>query len=110
MKEKCKRDYRNRIKQICDFLSEEYPDYFAIGVRMLTAEDLKNPDMFYHKNKGEDKIVSHEHLRKYHDAIMYGSKESKEPLPSAYYDGMNRFLGNYRKETIDAKRCGKMDE
>ncbi len=51
LKEKCKRDYRNRIKRTCDFLSEEYPDYFAIGVRTLTAEDLGNPDMFYHKNK-----------------------------------------------------------
>eukprot|EP00978_Attheya_sp_CCMP212_P002126 scaffold4367_cov59-Attheya_sp.AAC.1 len=82
---------------------------------------MQNPDFFYWKNtvdivytginnKDGYKIVSHEQLRKFHDAIMWGSKTSGNPLPPSYYDGMVAFLNNYKKETIDAKRCGKLDE
>jgi hypothetical protein len=135
MTDRCRRDYRNRIKKICHFLEENYPEYYAVGVRVLSQEELDDLDSFHWKNtvdlvytgmnvkfiqaffahakrKGgnDDKIVSHEQLRKFHDAIMYGAKECGEPLPSSYYDGMTRFLNNYRKETIDAKRHGRLDE
>jgi hypothetical protein len=133
MSDKCRRDYRNRIKRICKFWEEKYPEYYANGVRDLSQAEMQNPDFFYWKNtidivytginvrfvqafladaknKDGNKIVSHEQLRKFHDAIMWGSKTSGNPLPPSYYDGMVAFLNNYKKETIDAKRCGRLDE
>jgi hypothetical protein len=107
----CRRNYHNRIKKICSFLEENYPQYYAVGVRVLSQEELDDLDSFYWKNKvnlvytgmnlkfiqaffahakkkgNDDKIVSHEQLRKFHDAIMYGTKECGEPLPPSYNDG-----------------------
>jgi hypothetical protein len=40
MTDRCRRDYRNRIKKICFFLEENYPEYYAVGVRVLSQEEL----------------------------------------------------------------------
>jgi hypothetical protein len=101
----CRRDYPNRIKKICYFLEENDPEYYVVSVRVLSQEELDDLDSFHWKNtvdlvyfginvkfiqaffehakrKGgnNDKIMSHEQLRKFHDAIMYGAKECGEPL------------------------------
>ena len=133
MSNKCRRDYRNRIKRICNFWKEKYPEYHRNGVRDLSQAEMQDPDLYHwkntmdivytginvqfvqaflaeSKNKNGAKIVSHEQLRKFHDAIMWGSKTCGEALPPCYYDGMVAFLNNYKKETIDAKRCGNLDE
>lgn len=41
-----KRDYRNRLGHIFEFLKEQYPAYYAVGVRALTEAELANPDMY----------------------------------------------------------------
>jgi hypothetical protein len=35
-----KRDYRNRLKNLYTFWQEKYPQYYAVGVRALTEEEL----------------------------------------------------------------------
>jgi hypothetical protein len=92
-----KRNYRNRLGHICDFLQERYPEYYAVGVRALSEEELANPDMYWWKNKhdlvyeglnvkmikaflaykktkGNGKTASHVQIRKYNDAVIYGAK------------------------------------
>ena len=46
-----KRNYRNRLGHIFEFLQERYPAYYAVGVRALTEAELTNPDMYWWKNK-----------------------------------------------------------
>jgi hypothetical protein len=93
-----KRDYRNRLKHIYEFWEENYPEDYAVGVCELTEEDMANEDMYWWKNKHDlvyegmnvkmvkafladkktkanGKTSSHEHLRKYNDAILYGAKK-----------------------------------
>ena len=36
------RDHRNRIKHIYEFLEENYNEYFTIGTRELTEEELRD--------------------------------------------------------------------
>ena len=62
------------------------------------------------KTKPNGKKYSHVHLRKYHDAIMYGAKKAKTPLPVSYYTEMDGFLTSFRKETAEAKKDGMLDE
>ena len=38
------------------------------------------------KTKADGKISSYEEIRKYHIAIMFGSKVAEEPLPQSYYN------------------------
>jgi hypothetical protein len=128
-----KRNYRNRIKEMYIFFSLFYKDYYSVGVQKLSKAERVDEDFFYYKNthdliytginvqmvkaflankklKANGKTSSHVQLRKYHDAILWGSQQAKQLLPRAYYDEIEKFLTSYRKETVDAKKEGKLDE
>ena len=128
-----KRNYRNRLGHIFEFLQERYPTYYAVGVRALTEAELTDPDMYWWKNKHDlvyeglnvkiikaflafkkkkinGKTASHVQIRKYNDAIIYGAKEAKQRLPIIYYEEMEKFLGAFKKETTTAKKDGMLDE
>jgi hypothetical protein len=51
LNEKNRRNYRNRIKHIYEWLKIEYPDYYNIGVTELSEDQLADEDMFWWKNK-----------------------------------------------------------
>jgi hypothetical protein len=132
--EETRRDYRNRIKEICTFLQEKYHDYCdAGGIRELTEQEKANPEFFYHTNtldlkyegmnaklilaflamkktKPNGKTTSFSHIRKYHDAILYGAESIKERLPIEYFEEMEKFLNAFKKECARAKAEGNLDE
>ena len=133
LSEKNKRDYRNRIKRIIKFWQEFYPDYYAVGVRDLTEEELEDESIFWWKNKQDimyeglnvlmakafmahrkvksnGKTSSHVQIRKFHDAILYGAKSVRQSLPVSYYSEMELFLSAFKKETAEAKKHGQLDE
>ena len=53
------------------------------------------------KIKGGGKMFSNSNLRKYKDAILWGSSEEKQPLPSSFYNDSDKFLKYFKKETSD---------
>ena len=102
-------NYWNRLSHIMDFWEDQYPNYYAVGVRKLTRKELKDPDMFWHNNKfdlvysgmnvkfvkaflamkkikANGQYSSLVNLHKYKDAIMWGAKEMKKPLPPSFYN------------------------
>ena len=108
-------EHRNRIKHIYKLLEGNYNKYFTIGTRELTEEELHDPSKYWYKNKHDlvhkgvnikvlkaflstkavkenGKILCYSTIRKYFDAILYGSKESKEPLPPLFYTEMGVYL------------------
>ena len=130
---KTKRNYRNRIREIYTFFKSHYPDYYTVGVRQLSEEERTDPDSFYWKNlhdliytginvsmvkafmahkkvKANGITSSHVQLRKYNDALLWGSQGAKQLLPRGYYEEVDKFLQSVRKETVDAKKEGKLDE
>ena len=50
MSDKCRKEYRNRIKHIYRWLMEKYPDYFEVGTRVLTQDERDDPVFFAHTN------------------------------------------------------------
>ena len=128
-----RRDYRNRILHICKFLEKEFPHYSAIGVKKLTARQRNDRDQFHHKNdrdlvykglnvkfikaflttrkyKSNGQMCCPDHIRKYKDAIVWGSKEAKQPLQTEFYIEMKKFLSSHVKETKKGKAQGLLDE
>ena len=86
------------------FFQAEYPDYYAIGVRKVKGEEKKDYNLFWYKNnedivysglnikfvkaflahskiKANGKMCSNYNLRKYKDAILWGSSKAEQPLP-----------------------------
>ena len=130
---KNKRDYRNRIKHIIEFWQKYYPDYYAVGVRDLTEEELADEAMFWWRNKQDikyeglnvkmakafmahrkmkpnGKVSSFVQIRKFHDSILYGAKSVRQSLPVSYYREMELYLSAFKKETAEAKQDGQLDE
>ena len=116
-----------------DFWKTNYPEYYTVGVRVLSEEELQDQDKYYWKNKTEiiytginpqmvkyflaetkkkenGKIVSHVGLRKYHDALKWGAGKCKEQLPTEYYTEVETYLNDFRKESSSAKQDGNTDE
>jgi hypothetical protein len=133
LNEKNRRNYRNRIKHIYEWLKTEYPEYYNVGVIELSEDQLADEDMFWWKNKFDliyeginvgmvkaflafkkqkvnGKTSSHVQIRKYNDAILWGAKTSNQRLPLSYYESMEKFLVAFKKETTVAKKDGMLDE
>lgn len=132
-KEKTMRDHRRRINCVVDWLQENAPEYFAVGVVSTTSEDRDNPrrhlygaqrDLKYtglhvsfikafiasKKIKSNGMHSSFANLRKYHDAVLFGAERAKTPLPPSYLEQMPTFLLSCKKEAVVAKRNGTLDE
>ena len=128
-----KRNYRNRLKKMMDFWQNTYPEYYAEGVRVLTEEDLSNPDIYWWKNtrdvvytglnvkfvlahmavekkKEGGKTTSFSHIRKIIDAILFGAEQAGQRLPRNYYAEIDKFLQSFKKETTNARKEGNLDE
>jgi hypothetical protein len=120
LNEKNKRNYRNRLKHIYEWLEIAYPEYYKVGVIELSEAQLEDEDMFYWKNKFDliyeginvgmvkaflafkkqkenGKCSSHVQLRKYNDAILWGAKTCHQRLPLSYYEEMDKFLVAFKK-------------
>ena len=64
---------------------------------------LNNPEQM-------DKLYSFEHIRKYHDAMLFGASQSRAILTNNYYVEVRKFLDDRKKEVASAKKEGKTDE
>jgi hypothetical protein len=90
-----KRNYRNQTKEMYVFFSLNYKDYYNVGVRKLSEDDLASLDLFHYKNthdliytginvqmvkaflahkkqKANGNTSSHIQLREYHDVFLWG--------------------------------------
>jgi hypothetical protein len=66
--------------------------------------------MAHKKVKANGNTSSHVQLCKYNNALLWGSQEVNQLLPRGYYKEVEKFLQSFRKETVDAKKEGKLDE
>jgi hypothetical protein len=126
--------YRRRIERICEFFIGHYPEYAVSGVRLLTDDDkIEGPNQHHYNNtydlvyqginlnlvkaflseakkKENGKFSSHEHIRKYHDAILFGAEEAGVVLGEGYRSGMDIFLNSYKKELAKQRQKGNVDK
>lgn len=129
--------YNGRINSMIEWVREFYPDKATIMTRELTDSE-KAQGLTYYKathdfvyssiditiikafistNKiksvdedGKPTFYCWDHSRKYHDAILYGSKRGKQSLPPSYKAEMKEFLDSLKKENQQKKKLGQVDE
>jgi len=133
MSQATRRNYRCRISKIIQHFKDHFPEYYQIGVRQLTQEEISDRTKYFF-NKTEDliytglnvqflmyflsstdkradgKLKSHEDLRKYRDSVLWGAKVAGQHLPSSFYDAMEVYLAAYKKKLATAKKQGHVDE
>jgi hypothetical protein len=135
MSNKCRRNYRQRLARIIRFWKAEDPEYYAVGVQKVAADDLNDATKYFFsghftedliyaglneqfvlhflvstKEKENGKLKSVEDIRKYKDAIMWGATEACERLPTSFYEMVDNFLSGYKKEWTSAKKKGNVEE
>ena len=105
MKDRTRKEHRNRHKHLMDFWKEHYEGYFEQGTHLLTEEEKADQTKYYFKNdrdlryqglnvkmviahcsnkkfKANGKLISPSDLSKYGDAIKWGAQIAGEVLPT----------------------------
>ena len=119
--------YAYKTKKNGTFALDRKKEKILSGIRKLSDEEKNNMQLFHHKNEydiiykelnivavkaflaskktsDKGKLVSHETLRKYHNAICFGAKKSQERLPDEYHLQMKAFLASFKKEKGQEKQ------
>ena len=138
VKESTRRDYRSRLCRMVDWCVKEYPEFAASHIRPITEEEKNDVtrnyfnqthDFIYNTLKpgigiikaflttiqtenqdGTGKTRSYSHIRKFHDAILFGAGEQRTILQREYHQEMRSYLHSFDKETTLAKRKGNTEE
>ena len=58
----------------------------------------------------EDRIMGFDHIRKFHDALLFGASERKSSMSPLYHVEMKKFLAQYKKEVAANRKTGNVDE
>lgn len=122
-----RRNYRNRIAKIAQHWKDRYPEYYAIGVRSVSPEEQRDRSKYYFQHtedleynglnvkfliyfllstekRSDGKYKSFDDLRKYRDAVLWGSKIAGKFLPSRFYSETENFLSAYKKKVAMEKK------
>jgi hypothetical protein len=116
MKDLTRKDYRQRNIKVTKFWGEHCPEYYPVGTRDVSAEDLQDQRKFFHgrykkdlvykglnvkyfikflmaiKKKENGNFLSFTDLRNYKDAIMWPASMAEERLPTTFYEEIEKFL------------------
>ena len=136
MDDKTRKDYRRRLIRIAKFWDEHHPNHALIATKVVSEPDLSDPSKYYfnyykrdliytgfnvkfliafllktkYKQGATGKIKQFGDIRKYKDAILWGSSIAQSPLPTEFYTGIDQYLKSYKKEAVVAKKNGLVDE
>ena len=72
------------------------PKSYSVQVRISLQ---RNPEQ-------KDCIMSYEHVRKFHNAMLFGASEKGVTFPPTNLIKVKKFLDNYKKEVASKKRKG----
>ena len=105
MDDKCRKDYMRRMSKIIEYWEKSCRQYYKVGVQEVTEDDQNNRTKFYFEKykfdlrycginvayvlqflmqndtKNDGKLKSVQDIRKYRDAILWGSKVADERMP-----------------------------
>ena len=134
MDDKCRKNYRARLARIANFWKVNNENYYSLGVRDVSNEDLANVTKFYFgryktdliyqginveyvlhflisvERRKDGKLKSFQDIRKYRDAILWGAKVSHQRLPTQFFEQIDSYLAAYKKKIIKGKKTGEVDE
>ena len=72
--------------------------YSGLNIRFVKA-------FFAHSNiKANGKMCSNSNLRKYKDAILWGSSEANQPLPYSFYNDIDNFLNSSKRRQRNLRK------
>jgi hypothetical protein len=134
MDDKCRKNYRQRLARIALFWKESCPQYYNVGVREVGTDECNDMKKFYfgryrtdlvyagmnvdyvlhflmqNVTKADGKLKSFQDIRKYRDAILWGSKVAEQRMPQTFFEQTDIYLEAYKKKFVSEKKLGNVDE
>ena len=135
LEDRTRKDYRRRLTRIADFWEANYPDYYSLGVRQVDQDEGCDPTKFFYNSlyqrdliykglnvkfvvgflmanekKENGKLKSFTDIRKYKDAILWGSSIANVPLPRSFYREIEVYLTAFKKKVVSARKKGEVDD
>jgi hypothetical protein len=134
MNDKTRKYYGRRNIRIAKFWEEHCPEYYSVGTRDVSAQDLQDSGKFFYgwykkdlvyqglnvkyvlkflmltKMKENGKFLSFTDIRKYKDGTLWGASMAGEWLPTTFYEEIEKYLKGYKKELVQARKDGNTDE
>jgi hypothetical protein len=128
-----RKDYRNRLQRMVDWCLLKYDKYYQIVTRPVTEEELNDTTKHFHNQKRDfdysrlsykfvlaflsearidrntGKKRSFVHVRKFHDAVLFGAREQGVAFNRKYHLNLKRFLESFRKESKVATGTGETE-
>eukprot|EP00581_Thalassiosira_minuscula_P014100 CAMPEP_0183720094 /NCGR_PEP_ID=MMETSP0737-20130205/12806_1 /TAXON_ID=385413 /ORGANISM="Thalassiosira miniscula, Strain CCMP1093" /LENGTH=674 /DNA_ID=CAMNT_0025949905 /DNA_START=270 /DNA_END=2291 /DNA_ORIENTATION=+ len=129
---KTMQEYRNRIAQIYKWWELHYEEYYENGTRPLSKKEKDDEEKFHHNNTrdiiysglnvrmvkaflsskkkkrieadGTVTLTSFSTIKKYNEAIKWGSRQAEQDLPPGYHTEMSAFLQSYNEEVRQAQK------
>ena len=122
------------VSRFIEYLREHLVEYYQLGVREVSDEDQANCSKYDFGKKedlmhiglnvnffmyfvastdknSEGQLKSKRDVRKYVDAIAWGSKTAVEPLlPNGFYQEIICYIGAYNKKFAQARKSGDVDK
>jgi hypothetical protein len=116
------------------WIEDKYPEHVDEGgIINITVEQYANPCFFQHKCikdffnsgintsiikaflasqkiKGNGKMASFSHIRKFKDAILFGAEQAGQVLPRLFHQETEKNLKAFKKEQVGARREGNTDK
>ena len=133
------KEHCTRLNEMIKWIQVEYPTYCSEVVKELTEKEQADKSRYHtsthdfiyqslnvdvtkaflsHKKIKPNKFTadgkpihySFSHIRKYHDAILFGSLRAKVALPEIYELEMVGYLDSAKKEKTGARKKGQLEE
>ena len=124
-----RKDHRNRIRRIINWLREKYPDVCDASTVVVSVEMHADPSMYYFdgdeydlkyagldpqyilaflaelkNSKAGGKYYGVSHMSKFYDAIKWGSVLANQRLSTNFYSKLDTFLAAYKQEYANQKK------
>jgi len=95
-----KDNYNNSKKDLnYDILPAAIIKAYISSNKFKPNSTVENPEQY-----------GYDHLRKNHDAVLYGASRGKKVLPTGYKEEMTMFLESLEKERTAARKRGELSE
>jgi hypothetical protein len=97
-KERTHKDHRNKLKQMINFWKEKCPEYYAVGVRQNTPEEIAKPSNWFTFTTGRGTVFTEDlHYQGLNFKFVAKFLNTKKTLTKGRNKGMYRSYDDMRK-------------
>jgi hypothetical protein len=126
MNDRTRKDYRYCNICVAKYWDEHCPEYYPVGARDVSPEDLVDVGKFFYGRYDKDivyqglnvkymlkfciSLKKKENVKFLSFTDIWGVSMVEEQLPTTFNEDIKKYLKGYKKELVKAQKDGNLDE